>query len=139
MSTPCCKIHMQIHACFNCDLVTALFQDPCLSPRLLQGTYPYPCLLRFHIHVKALLQGSVPLWVTEMRGGGAGRQAYETLTILEGTSNMAQQALQANARLKREDTYNLNAYFNKAAPSLESALRTFLDLWQKELVSEFPH
>lgn len=50
-----------------------------------------------------------------MWGLDGGRQAYETLTILEGTSNMAQQALQANARLKREDTYNLNAYFNKAA------------------------
>lgn len=40
-------------------------------------------------------------------------QAYESLAILEGTSSLAQQALQSGAKLKLEDTHNLNAYFNK--------------------------
>ena len=40
-------------------------------------------------------------------------QAYESLAILEGTSSLAQQALQGSAKLRLEDTHNLNAYFNK--------------------------
>lgn len=40
-------------------------------------------------------------------------QAYESLAILEGTSSLAQQALQGSAKLKLEDTHNLNTYFNK--------------------------
>ncbi len=42
-------------------------------------------------------------------------QAYESLAILEGTSSLAQQALQSGAKLKLEDTHNLNAYFNKVS------------------------
>jgi hypothetical protein len=40
-------------------------------------------------------------------------QAYECLAILEGTSSMAQQALEKNVKLKRDDTRNISAYFNK--------------------------
>ena len=47
-------------------------------------------------------------------------QAYESLAILEGTSSLAQQALQSGAKLKLEDTHNLNAYFNKVAPQQPS-------------------
>lgn len=42
-------------------------------------------------------------------------QAYESLAILEGTSSLAQQALQSGAKLEVEDTHNLNAYFNKVS------------------------
>ena len=44
-----------------------------------------------------------------------GVQAYEMLSILEGTSNQAQQALQKDSKLKREDTHNLDFYFDKAS------------------------
>ena len=37
------------------------------------------------------------------------------LSILEGTSSMAQQAMQKGSKLKREDTHNLDFYFNKAS------------------------
>ena len=40
-------------------------------------------------------------------------QAFECLAILEGTSAMAQAALQQNTRLRRDDTQNISAYFNK--------------------------
>ena len=42
-------------------------------------------------------------------------QAYQMLSILEGTSSMAQQAMQKGSKLKREDTHNLDFYFNKAS------------------------
>ena len=45
-------------------------------------------------------------------------QAYESLAILEGTSSLAQQALQSGAKLKLLDTHNLNAYFNKVRHSV---------------------
>lgn len=48
-------------------------------------------------------------------------QAYESLAILEGTSSLAQQALHSGAKLKMEDTHNLNAYFNKVTFSLSIA------------------
>lgn len=46
---------------------------------------------------------------------GVCMQAYECLAILEGTSSMAQQALENNAKLKRDDTRNISAYFNKVS------------------------
>ena len=46
-------------------------------------------------------------------------QAYECLAILEGTSSMAQQALESNAKLKRDDSRNISAYFNKVADSVQ--------------------
>ncbi len=45
-------------------------------------------------------------------------QAYECLAILEGTSSMAQQALESNAKLKRDDSRNISAYFNKVQPPI---------------------
>ena len=50
-------------------------------------------------------------------------QAYECLAILEGTSSMAQQALENNAKLKRDDTRNISAYFNKVCASLLPVIR----------------
>ena len=47
-------------------------------------------------------------------------QAYESLAILEGTSSLAQQALQSGAKLKLLDTHNLNAYFNKVSQAASS-------------------
>ena len=41
------------------------------------------------------------------------QQAFESLAILEGTSSMAQRALQSNAKLRFEDSRNLSTYFNK--------------------------
>ena len=49
-------------------------------------------------------------------------QAYESVAILEGTSSLAQQALQRGTKLKLEDTHNLNAYFNKVTVCLFSML-----------------
>lgn len=49
------------------------------------------------------------------RTGYIAAQAYECLAILEGTSSMAQQALESNAKLKRDDSRNISAYFNKVA------------------------
>ncbi len=40
-------------------------------------------------------------------------QAFESLAILEGTSSMAQRALQNNTKLHSEDSRNLSTYFNK--------------------------
>ena len=51
------------------------------------------------------------------RVNSAGMQAYESLAVLEGTSSLAQQALQSGAKLKLLDTHNLNAYFNKVSHS----------------------
>ena len=46
-------------------------------------------------------------------------QAYEMLSILEGTSMMAQQAMQKGSKLKHEDSHNLDFYFDKAGfPSI---------------------
>ena len=42
-----------------------------------------------------------------------GCQAYETLSVLEGTSNMAETALKRGTKLKPEDQKNLAFYFNK--------------------------
>ncbi|KAK9812960.1 hypothetical protein WJX72_006516 [[Myrmecia] bisecta] len=62
-------------------------------------------------------------------------QAFECLANLEGTSIMAQQALQSGTRLKREDTHNLNSYFNKVKDTmgkfeerLWSIIRNFITL-----------
>ena len=44
-------------------------------------------------------------------------QAFECLAVLEGTSAMAQAALQQNTRLRRDDTQNISAYFNKVGRS----------------------
>ena len=41
-------------------------------------------------------------------------QAYEMLSILEGTSMMAQQAMHKGSKLKHEDSHNLDFYFDKA-------------------------
>ena len=40
-------------------------------------------------------------------------QAYEMLSILEGTSMMAQQAMHKGTKLKHEDSHSLNFYFDK--------------------------
>ncbi len=50
--------------------------------------------------------------LTEL-GLHAPRQAFESLSILEGTSSMAQRALQNNHKLRTEDSRNLSTYFNK--------------------------
>ncbi len=44
-------------------------------------------------------------------------QAFESLAILEGTSSMAQRALQNNTKLHSEDSRNLSTYFNKVRPN----------------------
>ncbi|KAK9827315.1 hypothetical protein WJX81_003676 [Elliptochloris bilobata] len=45
-------------------------------------------------------------------------QAFESLAILEGTSSMAQRALQNNSKLRLEDSRNLSTYFNKVRETL---------------------
>jgi len=59
-----------------------------------------------------------------------GVQAYEMLSILEGTSSMAQQALQKGSKLKREDTHNLDFYFDKASNSLQGVGEHHLETHQ---------
>ena len=48
-------------------------------------------------------------------------QAYETLSVLEGTSNMAESALRSGTKLKPEDVKNLSFYFNKVCTGAPSA------------------
>ncbi|BDA50552.1 Exocyst complex component 3 [Coccomyxa sp. Obi] len=66
-------------------------------------------------------------------------QAYECLAILEGTSSMAQQALESNAKLKRDDSRNISAYFNKVKATMSkveerlwSIIRNFATLGKEQ-------
>ena len=66
-------------------------------------------------------------------------QAYEVLSILEGTASMAQQALQKGSKLRQEDSHNVDFYFNKVRDTMAkfekrlwAIVRNFVELGRSQ-------